>query len=130
MDDERMALCQYRLEKAKEDFEVSKLNFKESFFKASINRSYYSIFHATRALLALDSYDSKKHSGIIAYFNKNYIKTGKLDKKFSKIISKASNIRNESDYNDFFIASKDEAFEQLKDAEYFIDGIEKFIKEI
>jgi uncharacterized protein (UPF0332 family) len=62
-------------------------------FSQSINRSYYAIFHATRALLALNKFDTKKHSGVIAYFNQNYIKTGKIEVKYGKILTLAENIR-------------------------------------
>ncbi len=40
------------------------------------------IFHAVRALLALDKFDSQKHSGIISYFNQKFIKTGKIEVEF------------------------------------------------
>ncbi|MBR1702400.1 MAG: HEPN domain-containing protein [Lachnospiraceae bacterium] len=49
-------------------------------YKSSINRSYYAIFHALRAVTAMDGFDSSKHSGVIAYFNKNYVKEGIFDK--------------------------------------------------
>jgi uncharacterized protein (UPF0332 family) len=123
-------LSRYRLEKAKEDLDTSKANLQDSFLKASINRSYYSIFHAVRALLALDGYDSKKHSGIIAYFNQNYIKTDKLPKGLSKILTSASNVRNRSDYDDFYIVSRDEAEKQLLNAEIFIKYIEDYLNKL
>lgn len=59
--DNQNDLSKYRLEKSKEDLLSSKLLFENGFYKQSVNRSYYSIFHATRALLALDKFDSKKH---------------------------------------------------------------------
>lgn len=59
-----------------------------------------------RAVLALDGEDFKRHSGVIQYFQKNYIKSGIFDKRFSDIITKASRIRNASDYDDFYIASR------------------------
>ena len=40
-------------------------------FKDSIGRSYYAMFSAVRALLACDGVDYSKHSGVIAYFQKN-----------------------------------------------------------
>ena len=40
-------------------------------YKPSLNRSYYSIFHAMRAITALEGFDSSKHSGVIAYFNQD-----------------------------------------------------------
>ncbi len=72
-------LSKYRLEKAKEDLEASELMLKNGKFSQSINRSYYAIFHAVRALLALDRFDSQKHSGIISYFKQNYVRVCKIE---------------------------------------------------
>jgi uncharacterized protein (UPF0332 family) len=83
------------LEKAKEDLNNAQINMDNGFIKGSINRSYYSIFHAMRAVLALDFFDSKKHSGIISSFQKNYIKTGKFDKMYSTIVEDAFDIRKQ-----------------------------------
>lgn len=122
-------LCIYRIEKAKEDLKVARLLFEKKHYSQSMNRSYYAIFHITRALLSLDEFDSRKHSGIIAYFNREYIAKGIFDKKYSKIIKGAEKMRNRSDYDDFFVVSKDEAQKQLKNAEDFTEKIEKFIRE-
>ena len=61
-----------------------------------------------RAVLALDKLDSKKHSGIIAAFRQKYIKTGIFPEKYSDIIRDAYNMRNSSDYEDFFVVTKDD----------------------
>jgi uncharacterized protein (UPF0332 family) len=95
-------LSRYRLSKAKDDLESSKLLLENNHIKQSLNRSYYAIFHATRALLAYNIFDSKKHTGIISYFNLHYIKTKKIDYVFFKILTKAELIRHDSDYDDFF----------------------------
>jgi len=58
-------------------------------FETAANRSYYCIFSAMRAVLALDRFNSKKHSGIIAAFRKDYIRTGIFPKEFSEIINNA-----------------------------------------
>lgn len=65
-------LSLYRIEKAKNDLEASAVLLEKGFFAQSMNRSYYAIFHMARALLALDEFESRKHTGIIAYFNKKY----------------------------------------------------------
>lgn len=97
-------------------------------YKASINRSYYSIFHAMRAVTILEGYDSSKHSGIIAFFNQTYIKTGVFDKNISKVIASASKLREKSDYVDFYIASKQESQEQIEKAEDFLKVIEEYLR--
>ena len=47
-------LSRYRLEKAKEDLETAEENMIGGKYRASINRSYYAVFHALRAVTALD----------------------------------------------------------------------------
>ena len=94
MDNMILELVKYRLEKSKNDFEASKILLENGLFAQSLNRSYYSIFHAVRSILAFEQFDSKKHSGIIAYFNQNFVSTGIFDKTFSKILMGAEIIRN------------------------------------
>ena len=129
MDNMILELAKYRLEKSKNDFEASKLLLENGLFAQALNRSYYSIFHAVRSILAFEQFDSKKHSGIIAYFNKNFVSTGLFDKTYSKILMGAEIIRNKSDYNDFYIASKDDAEKQLRNAEIFITAINVYVVE-
>ena len=69
MDNTETSLANYRLSKSKSDLNAAEILLKNKLYSQSINRSYYAIFHAVRALLAFDKFDSKKHSGIIAYFN-------------------------------------------------------------
>lgn len=40
---------------------------------------------------------------------KEYIKTGEFDKKYSLYLSQAFQIRNNTDYSDFFVASQSDA---------------------
>jgi len=127
MDNRLQGLAKYRLEKAKGDLDSSELMLKNKQFNQSLNRSYYAIFHATRALLSFDKFDSKKHSGIISYFNQNYVKTGLIDAKYGKILMSAEKIRIYSDYDDFYVADKKLARAQLEDAKKFLIVIEKFI---
>lgn len=121
-------LSAYRFSKALEDITASEVMLKESLYKVSINRFYYAIFHAMRAITALSGYDSSKHSGIIAYFNQNIVKTGDFDKEASKIVKKAPFLREKSDYEDFYIASRQEAEEQLKDAKIFLSKVDEYLR--
>lgn len=128
MDGSIKELAAYRFSKALEDLTASDVMLKEAFFKVSLNRSYYAIFHALRAITVLSGYDSSKHSGIIAYFNQNYVKTGEFDKVASKIIKNASFLREKSDYEDFYIASRQDAENQLKDADTFISIVKEYLR--
>lgn len=97
-------LCIYRYERAKEELENAQMLFEAKKYKLSLNRSYYSIFHAIRAVNGLDEFDSTKHSGVIAHFNQFHVKEGHFPKEASKIIKNASEMREHSDYDDFFVS--------------------------
>ncbi len=119
---------QYRLSVAEERLEASQLLLDSGHFKDSINRSYYAIFYMLRAILALDCVDFKKHAGVIAYFQKNYIKTGILPTKMSKYVTAAFQIRNDADYQDFFVVSEQDASEQYERAKEMCDEIKDYLQ--
>ena len=127
MDSSMIELSKYRFGVAQEDLDASRVLLHDRKYKPSINRSYYAIFHALRAVTALDGFDSRKHSGVIAYFNKTYVKEGIFDKKASKIIDKAFRIREKADYQDFFVASEKDAESQILDAEELIEMVRKYL---
>ena len=120
----------YRLNRAKEDLEAAKLLFKEGNFRIANNRAYYAIFHSMRAVLVLDNFDSSKHSGVIAEFRKKYIKTGIFPVEISKMIGSAFTIRNASDYDDMFLASKVETEEQISNASFICEKVSHYIKDL
>lgn len=121
-------LAGYRMERANEMLEAAKKNLEIGQYKTSLNRSYYAIFHAMRAANILKGFDSSKHSGVIAYFNREYLKSGILEKSLSVIIKNSAFLREKSDYDDFFIASRKDAEKQLEEANAFVMVIEQFLK--
>ena len=123
MPDNRKELMKYRLEMAEERLHSSKVLLEAGSYKDSIGRSYYAMFTAVRALLAMEGQDFSKHAGVIAYFQKEFVKTGKVDRKYSKYISQAFQIRNNTDYADFFIVSAQDAKEQYEKAKEFLKVI-------
>ena len=120
-------LSNYRLEQAKENLDeaIALLNINK--FKGASNRAYYAIFHAIKAILAIEETDFKKHSSVIAYFNQNYINTEIFPKELGKKVSTARFFREKSDYVDFYIVTKEECEEQIKTARELIDLVEKYL---
>ncbi|WP_405383000.1 HEPN domain-containing protein [Phascolarctobacterium sp.] len=131
MDEQAKALSAYRLEKAEQCLRSAEiiLNIGDD-NNLVINRSYYAIFHGMRSVLALESKDFEKHSAVISYFRKEYIKTGKIPVEASKIIGSAFNTRNDSDYEDFYEPSDEDAKEQFNDATRFIAIIKDYLTSV
>ena len=120
-------LIKYRLSSAKEKLNSAKVLLEAGLYKDSVGRSYYAIFSAIRAVLAVRQVDFSKHAGVIAYFQKEFIKTEVFDKKYSKYLQQAFQIRNSCDYDDFFIVSKQDAEEQYIRAIEMLTVIEGYI---
>jgi hypothetical protein len=115
------------MEKARERLAAAEELLAKSLFGDSIGRSYYAVFTAARAILALVGLDSKSHAGVIAFFNRHFVKTGILPKHFSKIISDVKRGREASDYADYVEFSREEAGNQLKEAQAFVSTVEQTI---
>lgn len=120
-------LIKYRLSSAKEKLNSAKVLLEAGLYKDSVGRSYYAIFCAIRAVLAVRQVDFSKHAGVIAYFQKEFIKTEVFDKKYSKYLQQAFQIRNSCYYDDFFIVSKQDAEEQYIRATEMLTIIEEYI---
>lgn len=128
LDEEKISLSKIRLDLAKERIAFADDILAIGDYKTVANRSYYAVFSAMRAVLALDGIDSKKHSGVIAEFRKSYLKTGLMPRYLSPIIDALVEIRQGSDYDDFYIVSKTEVLEQLENAKVFIEETDKYLK--
>lgn len=56
------------------------------------------------------------------------MKTKIFDVKFSKYLQSAFQIRNVCDYDDFFIASKQDAEVQLECAKEFLEAVQQYLE--
>lgn len=122
-------LAEIRMERAIELLlEAQELLAKES-YKSANNRAFYAIEKSIKALLALVGIEVQTHSGCMKQFNLEFIYKG--DGVFTQddyqMAAKAERIRNASDYDDFYIASKEESQQQVLNAEYIVRKIKKYI---
>ena len=130
MEKDRLEIAKYRLSRAKEELEMAKQSLQNNFLRVSLSNSYYSIFHAVRALFSLEGINSKTHKGVIYLFNNHFIKKNLLSLRMLEILSEAFEMRLDADYEDFYVVTREETLEQIENAEYFLNEIVIFIKKI
>ena len=126
-DEDKRALSNLRYDHAEECLRSAEALLMTGDVKGAANRAYYAVFHAMRAVLALDGIDRKHHSAIIAEFRSRYVKTGTFNKTWSNLIQILSDYRNASDYNDFFIISRDEVSAQIDETKGFLHAVRSFL---
>lgn len=119
-------LVLHRIETAKSDIKSAQILLDAGEYRSSNNRAYYGIYHAISAIHALDSNSYKKHKDALANFNKKYVKTEIFPRNIGRRISEAAEIRHASDYDDFYIATKAEAEEQIATAVELLELVQKY----
>ena len=129
-DKEYIDIANLQLEKAKQLLSFIPEHISIGDYATAINRSYYAAFHSLKALESLTGYDSKKHSGTLSYFRREYIKTQILPESLSDDIEELKTLREDSDYNITIQFNLQIANESYKKAKTFVGEIEKYIKSI
>ena len=66
LEEEKKTLSRIRLEKARDNLSAAHTLLASNDCKIASTRTYYAVFHAMRAVLALDGIDMKHHSGVIS----------------------------------------------------------------
>ena len=111
----QIELAKYRLQQAEESIDEATflLQGKKS-PRSVINRAYYAMFYAVLALLIFEPYASSKHSGVLAYFNKRFVKQGIFPEELGRSINKAFDLRQRGDYREYEELSYDQARRERK----------------
>jgi uncharacterized protein (UPF0332 family) len=119
-------LVRYRIETAKSDLTAAQILLDAKEYRGANNRAYYAIYHAITAVHALNGRSYKRHKDALANFNKDYIRTEIFPRTIGRKIVDAEEIRHASDYDDFYIATIDEAKEQMDTASELIQLVEAY----
>ena len=119
-------LVVYRIQTSKSDLKSARVLFDVQEYKGANNRAYYAIFHAINAIHALDGRAYKRHKDAISNFNKDYVKTEIFPREMGRKIGEAEVIRHASDYDDFYMASREEAERQIMVANEFVQLVEGY----
>lgn len=127
----REDLVLYRIQTSKDNLKSARILLEAGEYKSANNRAYYAIFHAVNAVHAVNGKAYKRHKDAIANFNKDYVKTEIFPREMGRKINESEEIRHASDYDDFYIASKEETERQVSVADEFIRLVEQYcLKEL
>ncbi|HBE41936.1 MAG TPA: hypothetical protein DDW27_12160 [Bacteroidales bacterium] len=126
--EERIEYSRLRIESAYNTFEAAKVLAQNGFWNSAINRLYYAIFYAVNALLVLNEIDSQTHSGMRNQFSKYFIKTGKLDKKYGKLLVQLYDWRQQGDYDNLIDFSEETVNQLFKPVNEMLATIDNEIR--
>lgn len=96
--------------------------------RSVMNRLYYAMFYAVLALLQDKQAGTSKHSGAISLFDREFIKTEIFDKKFSKALHRAFELRQKGDYMEQTEVTKQDIDEIRPEAVEFVERAESYLR--
>ena len=121
--EEKQALIAYRLECSDEMMKDAQVLAIEGRWKSFVSRLYYAVFQA----VFQEGIRIKSHSGAKAMLELRFVKTGIIEKKWSKFYNSLSDSREESDYGAFVVYTAEDVLPLLPQTEEFIDVIKRLI---
>ena len=125
----RIALVQYRFERAYLTLKEARYMRKGDFFNAAINRLYYACFYAATGLLIARVIDAGTHNGVKTMLSFHFVRTNLLSLEHGSTYSNLFDKRHSGDYEDFAYCDAALVDYLLPRAEAFIKAVETLAQE-
>ncbi|MDD3436238.1 MAG: HEPN domain-containing protein [Candidatus Gastranaerophilales bacterium] len=113
--------------KSEEALREAEINIKMNCLQSAQNRLYYAIFYAVNALAKSKGFITSKHSQLLGWFNREYVKTEILPKEIAKIYVETYEFRQKSDYTFSFKPNAEKLKLSMNEAEVLINKIKKIL---
>lgn len=124
----RIMLARYRLKKAQQCANTARNILFDGDYETSIDCSCRAYFHGMRAVMALDGLAPKEDLSLSERFIDRYIRTGIFEERFSTTLKEAFELNSACVYEDFFMATKQAAEQQMEGASAFLKAAEHYIE--
>ncbi|MBI5750060.1 MAG: HEPN domain-containing protein [Nitrospinae bacterium] len=116
------------ISRGQKSLKSAKKLFEEGLLEDAISRSYYAVLHAAKAVLLSENVTVSSHEAVKRLFGMHLIKIGKIELKYSKILSEEQDERYLADYDVAFSPEPDRVEERIKAAEDFCDAMIGYLK--
>ena len=116
------------LERAEASIRAAKDLAVGGYYDFAASRAYYAAFYAATAVLLCEESEFSKHSGVIASIHREFVKTGRLDKRYGKDLNWLFELRGIGDYGATVHVSRRDAEKAIRVAEEFLRAIEGLIQ--
>lgn len=117
----------FKLQRSGEALNEAEILIANNFYDAAVSRLYYSAFYAISALLINMDLNPKTHQGVKSLFHKEFIFTGKIDKKFSDFYALIMAKRFEVDYENFSYVDKEQLPYYIAQTKELVESIKKLL---
>lgn len=119
MNNNLKAVVDYRLSQADEALDLARIAVQKGYWNSAMSRLYYTCFYLITALFAKHHIKAHTHTGVKTVFSLQFIREGKIEAKWGKLLAILLDKRQIGDYGDFPSFSNEQVLPLLKDVEEF-----------
>lgn len=116
------------MSRADESLRAAEVLLREGLHNDSVSDSYYSAFHAVRALLFTLGEEPRSHRGALHLFNLHFVRTGKLEARHLSALAKAQYDRTSADYGAARRFEREEAEAELALARDLVEAVRGLLR--
>lgn len=126
-DQDREALIANYTNKSLEAIEKVKFLVEHNELSLAVNRIYYGIYYILSALAIKHQFRTSKHTQLIGWFNKKFVKEGMVDGRYGKLITRAFESRMKGDYDVFSSFTKEKVEQSFTEMKEVVAEIQRLI---
>jgi uncharacterized protein (UPF0332 family) len=105
---------------AREELRATEALLAAGIPRVALTRAYFAAFHVVRALLFDLGIEPRSHRAAASLFARHYIRTGRLPREDSRILSRLQKYREDADYGGALVADDDMARDEVQRAADFV----------
>jgi len=125
LDNAQLQLIRSYFEKGRAKLAVARELLASGHFDDAVSRAYYAAFHSAQAALLAEGQKPETHRGVVTLFGLLLVQTGKIDRRFGRILSNLKDDRETSDYEAVSYIDEQTARDSVAEAEAFCAEIER-----
>ena len=114
---------------ASEKLKAARKLTDDDFRDDAVSRAYYAMFYAAKAALLSVGVTVKTHGGVNSEFGRRFVKTGRIERRYQAMLSRAGEDRLRSDYAPKTRPPRESVERIIRDAEAFIAKAHELVEE-
>ncbi len=122
-------LVDEELRAARDRMDAASLLLEHEKMEDAVNRAYYAVFHASRAMLYSVGREAKRHSGLLSSVGLHLIEKGQMEKTYGSTLRRLFEARETADYMVGAVFEEAEVARMVHDASAYLAMAESTARE-
>ena len=128
MNKARTELIKGYIAKGRDKLSVARELLQRQHYDDAVSRAYYAAFHLAQAALLAEGQQAESHKEMVMLFGLLLVKTGKIDRRFGKILAHLKDDRESGDYEAISFIDEETAKRAVEEAEGFCKAVEEYLQ--